>query len=137
MFILISHTLILKAGLNNGEEVHWSRILGEWSNYMNGYKMVLHQLGFTLWPRLLRCTTLSMDEKMTWLPTCQHFLLGWLSEDQIPGQPQILGPKTWPLENSNLRHYFCCFSIQSTIPTGASNNLFLGSYYVTDRCTSS
>ena len=40
-FVVVSFQMIsirLKVGLDNGEEVHWSRILGEWSN-MGGYKM--------------------------------------------------------------------------------------------------
>ena len=45
-----------------------------------------------------------MDEKMTWLSTWQHFLLGGYQEVKFLGQPQSLIQETWHLENSNVRH---------------------------------
>ena len=72
----------LRAVLDYGEEVHWSRVLGERSN-MIGYKMCLHQSGFTLRPKIFWWRISSMDERMTWLPTWQHsFLLGQFSGSQ-------------------------------------------------------
>jgi hypothetical protein len=45
-----------------------------------------------------------MDEKMTWMPTWQHSLLGEFSESQVFGQPRTLNKKlglykipTWTL----------------------------------------
>jgi hypothetical protein len=46
-------------------------------------KWVLHQLWFTLQSRLLQWGLLGMNEKMTWMPTWQHFLLGEFSGGQV------------------------------------------------------
>ena len=46
-------------------------------------KYVLHQPGFTLWPRLLQWRTSRIDGKLTWLLTWPHFLLEEFSKGQV------------------------------------------------------
>ena len=52
-----------------------------------------------------------MNEKMTWLPTWQHSLLGGFAEVEFIGQPQTLIQETWPLENLNWRQNFVVIAL--------------------------
>ena len=94
----------IRVGLDHGEEVHWSRSLGEWSN-MVGYEMGSSRVGVYQW------RTSSVNGKNDMVG--QHsntFCKGSSPEVKFLGQPQTLGQETWPLENSNLRLFFYCFS---------------------------
>ena len=66
-----------------------------------------------------------MDERMTRLLTCWHLVLGQFYGGQVSRATLNLGQETWPLENSVSRGIYI-YSILSTIPTVASNNLVLG-----------
>jgi hypothetical protein len=54
------------------------------------------------------------------------FARGALQRSSFLGNLKPLIQETWPLENSNLMHFFYCFSILSVIPIVPSNNLNLG-----------
>ena len=63
-----NHKVCIRASLNYGEEVHQSRILGEWSNTI-GYEMgsSLARVYTTVKTSLVE--NFDMDEKIAWLPS--------------------------------------------------------------------
>ena len=70
--------MVFRTGLHYNEEVRQSTNLREQSNTI-GYQMgslPATGLWFTLWPRFLEWRISSMNEKITWLRTWQHFWLG-------------------------------------------------------------
>jgi hypothetical protein len=91
----------VRAGLDYGEEVHQSRILGEWSNTIS-YIMGSSPNGLYDMVKTLMDKCQGLIGIMTRL---QHILLGEYSGSHNLGQPQTLGQETWPPKNSNLRHY--------------------------------
>jgi hypothetical protein len=76
----------LMAGLDYGEELPWSRVVGEW---------------ITKWPRLLQWRTSSMDEKNDMVPNMVNFLLG----DFYEGQAYLItsNPHTRNLASEDLQ----------------------------------
>ena len=64
----------LRIGLDYSEEVHWSRILGEWSNVI-GYETGSSLARVYTMAKTCLVKKLSTDEKMTKLPTWQHLFL--------------------------------------------------------------
>jgi len=69
-----------------------------------------------------------MDEKMTQLPTWKHFLLGEFSGGQVSWATSNPRTRNLTFGELQLEVYFFQndFSILSTLPTIASNNLVLG-----------
>ena len=57
-------------------------------------KRVLYKPRFTLWPRLLQWRTPSMEEKVTWMSTWQHFMLWEFSRSSYLDKSQTLGQET-------------------------------------------
>jgi hypothetical protein len=98
------------AGLIHGEEMHQSRILGEWSNTI-GYKV-----GSS--------------------PTMVYTTVKTYLEVKFLGQPHLFGQETWPLENPNWRQLFLfSFSILSAIvPPIASNSMVLALLHYSLNC---
>ena len=92
---------LLTVGLDYGEEVHRSRILGKWSNTI-GYKMGSSPNGLYATVKTLMDKRQGLMGIMTWL---HHIARGEYSGSHDLGQPQTLGQETWPPKNSNLRFF--------------------------------
>ena len=128
----------LGASLDYGEEMHMSRILGKWSN-MIGYEMG----SSTARVYTMAKTSPMKNFKHGWKNWhgCQHgntFCYGEFSRGQVSwptSKPHIRNLTSRELQL--LRHLFIYFSILSTIPIVASNNLVLRLKFLTDQCTSS
>lgn len=94
----------VKVVLAYGEDVHWSRILGRWSN-MIGYEMGPSPTGVYTMGQTSPVETLSMHEKMTWIPTWKYLLLGEFSRGHGSWATSNPPPKTWHVNNSNLSKF--------------------------------
>ena len=94
----------LRAGLDYGEEVHWSRTLRERSNII-GYKMGCSLVGVYTTAKTSPVENFKHEnnEKMTWLPIGQHFLLGEFSRGQVSWATSNPWTRNSTLENSNFR----------------------------------
>jgi hypothetical protein len=102
----------LMAGLDYGEELPWSRVVGEW---------------ITKWPRLLQWRTSSMDEKNDMVPNMVNFLLGDFYEGQaylITSNPQ----ETWPPKTCNLRAFLFLFFLHLVRHTQGVHSLLYFAY---------
>ena len=91
-------------------------------------KWILHPPGFALPPRLLRWKTFKQGvKKTTWPPTWQHFHYSEVSRGQVEVSWATSSPRTRNPTSKHLHLKACsdCFSIVSTKPTSASNNLVL------------
>lgn len=108
---------VFRVGLDYGEEVHWPRILEEWSN-MIGYEMWFLLVG--VYTTAKGSIVENFDhawKRMIWLSTWQHFLQGEFSRGQVSWATTNLKQETWPPHNFIARNFLiCCFSMLFTIP---------------------
>ena len=98
----------LRVGLDYGEEVHWSQILGQ-CNIMICYEMGPSLIGVHITTKTFLVEDFKHGRKMTWIPTWQQFWLGEFPGSQVSWATSNPWTRNLASRELQLEAFLICF----------------------------